>query len=209
MAGEPPGVGFRVPHGFDAYLRIHHPLDDGRRSDEPMEGDGNLGDDAVDLLVPILAAATATPESCHYGLWNGWGGLGPGSSAVMVARAEGRRPLAVLTTKVSRRRAQRRYQNACRPAYEFVARCPVERRWGGRDTLLFDGAIDAVAAIGTPGSPAIHRRSPQWWWPDDRAWFLGTEIDDPWTYLGGSASLIAAVEATNLEVVRVDHGDLW
>lgn len=230
MAAEPPGVAFRVPGGFGACLRIHHALSDGRRwSDvvpellvpgaaplppftgpaEVLDGDGNLGDDVVDLLVPILAAATTTPESCHYGLWNGRGGLSPGSSVVMTAWAGRRRPWTPLSMKSAQRRAQREYEDACRPAREFVARCPLEQRWGGRHMLLFDGAIDAVAAIGTPGTPTIHRLSPQWWWPDDRAWFLGTEVDDAWTYLAGPESLIETVEVTDLETVRVGHGDLW
>jgi hypothetical protein len=31
------------------------------------------------------------------------------------------------------------------------------------------------------------------WWPDDRAWFVATEIDFRWTYIGGSTSCIEAV----------------
>jgi len=55
----------------------------------------------------------------------------------------------------------------------------------------------------------IDRRSPQWWWPEDRAWFVATEIDDPWTCLASTDDLIAAVEALDLESVRVSYDDLW
>jgi hypothetical protein len=33
-------------------------------------------------------------------------------------------------------------------------------------------------------------QSPTLWWPDDRAWFVATDIDYPWTYIGGSTELI-------------------
>jgi hypothetical protein len=38
-------------------------------------------------------------------------------------------------------------------------------------------------------------RSPNLWWPDDRAWCVGTEIDFSWTYVGGSASCIQQILA--------------
>lgn len=28
------------------------------------------------------------------------------------------------------------------------------------------------------------------WWPDDRAWFVSTDIDFAWTYVGGAQELI-------------------
>ena len=41
---------------------------------------------------------------------------------------------------------------------------------------LFDGPIDAVVSIGSPGWALgeIRCRGPQWWWPEDRSWFVGS-----------------------------------
>ena len=39
---------------------------------------GNLDAEDVDALVPLLAAATETPNECHYALWQGWGWVHPG-----------------------------------------------------------------------------------------------------------------------------------
>ena len=57
---------------------------------------------------------------------------------------------------------------------------------GGRSYLLFRGSIDEAIRL--------HREfefhPPTLWWPDDRAWFVHTEIDASSTYVGGSAALI-------------------
>jgi hypothetical protein len=78
--------------------------------------------------------------------------------------------------------------------------------------ILFDGPVDAVASIGHPwlGDGAVRRQCPQWWWPDDRAWFVGTEIDDAWTYVAGEWTVIEAILASpRWEAVRVEPTDAW
>ena len=88
--------------------------------------------------------------------------------------------------------------------------------WGARDFALFDGGVHDVCSIGSAtlfayldGRREIDRGSPQWWWPNDRARFVATEIDDPWTYLAGTDDLIAAVATLGLENVRVTADDRW
>ena len=45
-------------------------------------------------------------------------------------------------------------------------------------------------------------QSPNLWWPEDRAWFVATEIDYAWTYIGGSPVPIEAlVVDARLEVL--------
>lgn len=98
--------------------------------------------------------------------------------------------------------------------YAFLEACPVQRWWGGRDMRLFDGPIEAVASIGSPNrlhdGNGIERRGPQWWWPQDRSWFVGSEIDHPWSYIAGSNQLIEAVTRDpRIEAVVVDSSDTW
>lgn len=59
-------------------------------------------------------------------------------------------------------------------------------RGAGRTYLLFHGRIDP--SVGDPSRPL--ERSPSFWWPTDRAWFVSTDIDSYSTYVGGSAELI-------------------
>lgn len=78
--------------------------------------------------------------------------------------------------------------------------------------ILFDGAVDAVSTIGHPDTlkSSIHRQCPQWWWPDDRAWFVGTEIDHAWTYVAGGRRLIDEIlTAPRWESVAVEPSDRW
>ena len=82
-----------------------------------------------------------------------------------------------------------------RRSSSFVDAGVVQPWWGGRGMLLFDGPIEKVTAFGSP-SPldgSLRRRGPQWWRPADKAWFVATEIDDRWTYLAGSPTLIDTV----------------
>jgi hypothetical protein len=53
---------------------------------------------------------------------------------------------------------------------------------------------------------------PNLWWPDDRTWCVGTDIDLMTTYVGGSGACIEALVAdVRLEVLRasVDQRVTW
>jgi hypothetical protein len=58
-----------------------------------------------------------------------------------------------------------------------------------RNYLLVRAPI--TAALGA--FEFIGARGASLWWPDDRAWFVATEIDFRWTYVGGSTGCIDAV----------------
>ena len=223
------GVALQVPGGYEAYVRVMHTLQTGERwsAVAPQylaSGDddyvypfpnalesahGDMGSDVVDAITPVLAAATSTPD-CHFALWYGWGELNRGGGPHSVVA--GRGPVGRFRTRRLRRAAARDLDDLYAPVYAFVAACAVYRWWGGRGMLLFDGPIDAVRSIGTPspfGDHPLDRRSPQWWWPEDQAWFVGNEIDDPWSYVAGSEALITGLEETGIECVRIRHSARW
>jgi hypothetical protein len=56
----------------------------------------------------------------------------------------------------------------------------------GRDYLLFTGSVDQ--GEGWPDGPNL-------WWPDDRSWCVASEIDFPYTYVGGGQQLIDEILA--------------
>jgi hypothetical protein len=58
-----------------------------------------------------------------------------------------------------------------------------------RNYLLYSGPVDR--ALESPMDPVD--QSPNLWWPEDRAWFVGTEIDFDSTFVGGHDRLIAAL----------------
>ena len=56
-----------------------------------------------------------------------------------------------------------------------------------RDYLLYAGPVGAVA---TTTSFDEGRQTPNLWWPADEAWCVASEIDLPWTYIGGSTGMV-------------------
>jgi hypothetical protein len=196
-----------IPPGFEAYARLLHPvrasLAKGVRtvrwreiaawSGVPLQPDsqfhsiampetappgpppwkgqgperGSLDMADAQVLLELLAPRTRTPGDCRFCLWDGWGW----DSAMYVAVPG----------------------EPMMPAPDPV---PPEVRYGprvqlpGRDYLLYTGPIDAALAFaGSTG------QTPNLWWPADRAWCVASEIDLCWSYVGGSASLIAELLA--------------
>lgn len=224
------GVVRVVPGGYEAYARLLHPLAEGRPWADAAPAylaggseaypypfpapvaqvEGDPGPALIDALAPVLAASTATPQRCHYGLWVGWGELSAGSVAPLSARSR-----SIAGRWQAAREAGRARRTPGTPTgalAAFVAACPVLPGWGGRDLLLFDGPAEGVASVGwaAPGDGRLRRRGPQWWWPDDRRWFVATEIDFPWTYLAGPAALVGEVVASPaFEAVRLEEPGRW
>ena len=200
-------VGSIVPDGFDAYARIFHPawrsLDQVRWSEvaawsgrtvhpemqfspiatpapgrptgpEPWSQDprvGVLANIQTNTLIALLARHTSTPEACFFCLWDGYGYL-YGSVARMSFRFEGEPTPNAPPRAVTRPRRPKLRQSRVRLPY--------------RDYLLFTGSVQQGAGW---------EDGPNLWWPADRTWCVASEIDFPYTYVGGSRSLIEEVVA--------------
>ena len=108
-------------------------------------------------------------------MWSGWGELSGGSASLY--RVGG--PVSALRMRSRARRESRRARkNATVPTFPLLG--------GGRSYLLFRGTVEDAARLDL----GYGFRSPALWWPEDRAWFVHTEIDALSTYLGGSRALI-------------------
>jgi hypothetical protein len=57
-----------------------------------------------------------------------------------------------------------------------------------RSYVLLEGPLAEIQSIKAFGAPG-----PSLWWPDDRAWFVATEVDLQSTYVGGSEPCIHAI----------------
>ncbi|WP_244188616.1 hypothetical protein [Streptomyces yokosukanensis] len=75
----------------------------------------------------------------------------------------------------------------------------------GRDEVLLGGALaDAVSPVSLDEFAEL----PDLWWPADRAWCLGGDVDLTSTYVGGSEELIAdLLAAADLEAHPVAASD--
>ena len=77
-------------------------------------------------------------------------------------------------------------------------------RLRGNPYLVFRGPVEAVRGFDWTGSWQV----PHMWFPDDRAWCVGGDIDAYDTYVGGSAHLVERiVAAPDLETLRVQPED--
>ncbi len=193
-------VGSLIPARFQSYLRILHPVSwetpDGRftirwtelfsdasltvgpatRFDElPRLRDdaapvaGSLDLEHVSRLAGILASHTATPDNCWFGLWDGYGWM-TGRPAIVPIGGDGGDGAS--TEHVDR---------------IHTPELPTHRlHLPERSFALHCGPITSATAFCRFGG----RQSPNLWWPEDRSWFIASEIDLHSTYVGGTARLI-------------------
>ncbi|MEU8679271.1 hypothetical protein [Streptomyces sp. NPDC048560] len=75
----------------------------------------------------------------------------------------------------------------------------------GREEVLLAGALsDAISPVSLDEFAEL----PDLWWPQDRAWCLGGDVDLTSTYIGGSHELIAELLALpDPETLAVAEGD--
>lgn len=219
------GLDGLVPRSFERYLRLLHPASrilDGTRQpitwsnlaslkgesitndmtwsdvfdqkvlSNPVDdiGDplsGSVPPNELQQLSEILAAFTSTPDTVWFAVWDGWAGLSilPDTSQPLATG----RPVGI-TRFVSR--FQRR-DNSRAEGVAATVHLPA------RDYFLFSGTcLDASQSFTTPPGT----QSASMWWPEDRAWFIATEIDDVSTYIGASNECARALlSASDLELV--------
>lgn len=171
------------PGGFARYARLFHPS---RPGDDPGDRDlsdqreGDLDPGVLQRLIRILADRTATPDDCFFALWEGFGDL-YGGGVFTFAAAD--------TTETAP-------PPAIPPAFPAEVLAGPRLNLSARSYLLFRGPLEVAGQWGAapvlPGRPRTIN-SPNLMWPADRAWFVATEIDLPWTGVGGSAELITAL----------------
>jgi hypothetical protein len=222
-------VGSVVPSGFTAYARILHPAFMGEVEvrwsqvaqwsgrvihraaqfhalvpsppgpevgSEPFTyapREGVLPQRQVQALAALLSKHTTKKDRCWFCLWDGFGYLNEG--AIVAVRAyymgswAGRwarwrdKHLRVTIRRTNRRRIR---TNLVSPNT-------------ARSYLLFIGSITQAAGW---------QDGPNLWWPDDRAWCVASEIDLPYTYVGGSKELIDEIlKHPELEALLSDVRD--
>lgn len=204
-----------VPGGFEFYARLLHPAEDARhgerlvrwadvaawigvelvpgaqfheiaileeepagrapwRGQGPREGALYPGDAAA--IVEVMAGHTTTPEHCWFFLWDGYGWGG----AVLASSDDDR------SGRADSASAPVRVPDPIPAAVRSGPRVVLP----DREYLLYEGPIGAALTfVDSEG------QTPNLWWPQDRAWCVASEIYLPWTYVGGSAALVASLLA--------------
>ncbi|HEY5266715.1 MAG TPA: hypothetical protein VIJ40_07875 [Acidimicrobiales bacterium] len=206
-----------IPSGFESYVRILHPValpqegaplvrwaDVSRWSGVPLHPrvqwheialpeiappneppwrnqgprEGTLYYPDVEALVEDLAPSTSTPQECFFCLWIGY--FGGGAALVSLGSPPEFLPAPAQPSK--------------------LVELP-NREYG-----LFEGALEAATILELALSH--HQQTPNLWWPLDRSWCVASEIDLPWTYVGGSSALIDRLLSDDrLEAIEVSPDD--
>jgi hypothetical protein len=152
------------PTGFESYARVRY-LDEDRISQGVLYG----------RLRAYLAGETKTPGDCFHALWDGsvssmYGDALRGTSPWF--------PAGVLSGS--------------------KLRIPPSLPIPARQYLLFRGPLEEIGHWGarelTTGLPKDDELpAPHLLWPGDHRWFVATDVDSDFTWVGGSEELIDAV----------------
>ncbi|NMP21599.1 hypothetical protein [Sulfobacillus harzensis] len=149
-----------------------------------------LSPEVFHLLEPALAALTATPYSTWVSFWDG----GRWNNANLPAILDDR-------TRPDYPQRQQQRQALLQQIQTVPRWAPPGWAPGGRPYWLAHGPVGAVYDL----ARGIYKAEPNFWWPDDRAWCLSTEIDFDFTLIGtneeGARRLLAI---SDLEIYAVN-----
>ncbi len=185
-----------VPLGFEAYVRLFHPI----WNEASREHDGTW-----------TAAAHRHGTVPHGAMqWPAITGVGPRHGDVPVREGTLPRSMRGPVREVLGRHTSA--SSVCLYAV-WLGFGDMEEHWTtapvlelpGREYALVQGPLDAIEE---PFTEPLWDRSPNLAWPEDRSWFVATEVDFAWTYVGGSRRLCDDLLATPaLEAYEVAADD--
>jgi hypothetical protein len=189
-------VGALVPNQYPLILHAHAP--------EPDIVDWwSQYSELFRTIATIGEQHTSDPERAWFAVWEGHGfdtttshysWQGPVDDATRQA----------LEQKRSRLRIENERRNAAtRAALHTVPRFDLPHR----SYYLLAGPVTAATQVREPGSPGRWQR-PDLFWPDDRRWFVATDVDFWSLYIGGDHDFISELARsapTPSETVTLDH----
>jgi hypothetical protein len=182
-----------VPSGFEAYARVGLP-----EWEEPPAENG-LPHEVLSPLCEIVAARGST-EDCRFAIWEGYGWLHGGGFFLLFAPPDASVDPAV---------CEARRATASEPAFPLEVLEGPKLHLPHREYVVFRGPLATALTLGRqPVFGDFQQRSPDLLWPIDRSWFIATDVDLPYGYVGGSARLIGDVtDDPRLASVAVHPGD--
>lgn len=186
-----------VPNDLDAFVRVAAP-------DPDVNDWWDAYRSLYRLVASVGAAHTSTPAAAWFAVWEGYGW--ETSTTMHAARGRlgwtGRRKLNAERKRL--REEDRRRHEAVRTGLAGVPHFELP----GRTYYLVFGPITAAADLREPGSPDRWQR-PDLMWPDDKAWFVASDVDFWSLYVGGSTPFIdeltVLLPAGSTERVELDR----
>jgi hypothetical protein len=181
LSTEEGTVGRLLPTGYESYVLLEAAP---AEADDWWEAQRQIMSTAAEVLNEF----TDTPSESWFAIWEGHGYDTRQSSLYW----EGE-PTPEERARIEVRQAELRAEDA---RLALSIRAELQRMptfdLPGRTYYLLTGAVSDVAAIRWPGETERWFR-PDLWWPSDRQWFLGTDVDFWCNYVGGSAAMTDAL----------------
>jgi hypothetical protein len=215
------GVTSRIPTGYEAYVRILHPVETPVHGERLIRWSEVAKWSGTDLTGQSQWIAVALPENKPAGP-RPWRSQGPLSGTLYPDDARALVSIAREYTTTPQQcwcciwegygGTRVPYGPSSEPGYPpLPPLIPDEVREGPkvvapyRNYFLYESSIDA-SFIDT--FQLLDGHSPTLWWPDDHSWFVGTEIYSDSTYVGGPRAMIEAIlQCADLEAFRVESSE--
>lgn len=190
-------VGALVPNQYASVLRVRAPA--------PIPGNWwSAYRELFAIVASIGARHTSRPDPAWFAVWEGHGfdratthvawREPPGDEETRQALEEERRRL---RDEDARRHAAIRAGLAGVPAFDLP-----NRRY-----YLLEGPVAAATGLQHPDS-SDEWRNPDLFWPDDRRWFVATDVDFWSLYVGGGEDFVTELAGevpTHTEIVALDR----
>ena len=159
--------------------------------------------DLYEVVASIGERHTSSPHRAWFAVWEGHG------FATATTHVAWRGPLDDETQRaLDERRHQLRVESDRRNAAVRAALLEIPTfELPDRRFYLLTGPVSAVTQLRYP-PPTNEWRNPDLLWPDDRRWFVATDVDFWSLYIGGDDDFIAALASnvpTPSEIVGFDR----
>lgn len=196
--GAPGTVGALVPNQYPLVMRVSAPEPD-------IDDWWSAYRDLFAVIASVGERHTSTPERAWLAVWEGHGFA---NSSTRIAWKE---PFDD-TNRHARELEQARLRDedirrnaSIRASLRQIPRFDMPHR----SYYLLAGPVSAANQLNDPGSAfGVTWRNPDLFWPDDRRWFVATDVDFWSLYVGGDHDLITELAhnlPTPTEIVSLDR----
>ena len=198
-------VGSMIPNGFGAITRIFHPIEDQEGTDHRWSdlatANGRIAHAQMQFhRIACRPGEQREPEGVPHVHWGSLPLRTARALATILASTGSTGPIWYGFTTIDSSFHQP--ATADLPA----AGTPSRTYYLIRSTLA---AIDETCRFANDrplDSPGIE--GPTIWWPEDRSWYVFSDVDFAWSHVGGTTALVEAIETSpDLEAIRsgYDH----
>lgn len=185
-----------VPNHYPVILWVRAP-------DPRPEGWWSAYRDLFETIASIGERHTSSPGRAWFAVWDGHGFANATSHYARQGTVDDATREAIEQERSRLRDEDERRNAAIRVALAQLPRFDLPHR----SYFLLAGSVSAASQMQDPG-PLVEWRHPDLFWPEDRRWFVATDVDFWSLYIGGDPDFVAEVAGsvpTDSEIVGLDR----